>query len=119
MLARAGLEELVLPLLEIDRGCTGHVVKVITLAIPRERRPHRWTITRVIKEVRTGKVLLLREGCGCVAEVWRVVIKKRAAKLARCATRESDAHSRHRHHRGGLHADQVNAPLHQRMCKRS
>src|SRR6185369_6182178 len=83
MFARPGLEELVLSLLEIDRRSTGHVVEVITLPIPRERRPHRWTIARVIKEIRTGEVLLLREGCRGVAKVRRVIVKKRAAELTR------------------------------------
>src|SRR6185503_16735537 len=119
MFAGSGFEELVLALLEIDRRSTGHVVEVITLPIPRERRPHRWAIARVVKVIRAGEVLLLRESRGGVAEVRRVVIKKRAAKLARGAARESYAHSRHRHHRGGFHADQIHAPLHQRVCKGS
>src|SRR6185436_5266636 len=55
MFAGSGFEELVLSLLEIDRRSAGHVVEVITLPIPRERRPHRWTIARVIKEIRTGE----------------------------------------------------------------
>src|SRR6185436_1133917 len=119
MFAGSGFEELVLSLLEIDRRSAGHVVEVITLPIPRERRPHRWTIARVIKEIRTGEVLLLRECCSRVAEVWRVIVKKRAAELARRTARESDAHRGHRHDCGGFHSDQVHAPLRQRVRKRS
>src|SRR6185503_15696086 len=82
MITRSGLEELILALFEIDRRSARHVVEVITLPIPRERRSHRWTITRVIKVIRTGEVLLLRKCRGGVAEIWCVVIEKRAAKLA-------------------------------------
>src|SRR6185503_3204898 len=115
VIARPRFEELVLSLLEIDRGRAGHVVEVITLAIPRERRSHCWTITRVIEVIRAGEVLLFRECGGRVAEVGRVIVKKRAAELARRTARESDAHSNHRHHRRGFDAEQLYAPRAQRM----
>src|SRR5829696_1444564 len=104
MIARPRFEELISALLEINRRSSGHVVELITLAIPRQRRTHRWTITRVIKEIRPREILLLREGGGGVAEIWRVIIKKRAAELSRGAARESDAHPEHRHHCRRFHA---------------
>src|SRR5215217_822683 len=91
MLARSRFEELVLSLLEIDRRRACHVVEVITLAIPRKRWPHCRTIARVVKEIRAGEVLLLRECCCSVAEIWRVIVEESAAELARGSARESDA----------------------------
>ena len=77
------------------------------------------TIARVVKVIRAREVLRLGERrCG-VAEVWCVVVKKCTAKLPRSTARESDAHTGHRHHRGGFHAEQINAPLAQRVRKRS
>src|SRR6185295_2417672 len=70
MISRSGLEELVVSLFEIDRRSAGHVVEVITLPIPRERRPHRRTIARVVKVIRAGEDLLLCESRGGVAKVW-------------------------------------------------
>src|SRR5215216_3991486 len=92
MIARPRFEELITALLQVDRRRASHVVEVITFAIPRERWPHRWTIARMVKEIRARKILLFGEGGGGVAEVWRVVIKKRPAELSRSAACESDAH---------------------------
>jgi hypothetical protein len=44
MLARPRLKKLIEALLEIDRGRAGHVIEVVTLAIPRQRRTHRRAI---------------------------------------------------------------------------
>src|SRR6185503_18899131 len=49
IVTRSGFEKLIPALFEIDRRRARHVIKEITLAIPRERRSHRWTITRVIE----------------------------------------------------------------------
>src|SRR5436305_14257097 len=113
MLAWSRFEELVLALLQINRRRTRHVVQVITLAIPRQRRPHRWTIARVVKVIGPGKILCLSKRRRRVAEVWRVIVKKGAAKLARSAASKTDAHSPHRHDRRRLHANQVDTPLSQ------
>src|SRR5688572_23731956 len=118
MFAWPRLEKLIVPLLEIDRGRARHVIQKIILPIPRQRWSHRRAVTRMKEMVGTGEVLRAREsGCG-VAEVRRVIIEKRAAKLPRCATRESDAHTCHRHHCGCFHAEEVHAPMRQRVCKR-
>src|SRR2546429_9048679 len=103
MFARTRLEELIETLLEINRRSAGHVIQVVTLAIPRQRRSHRRAVASMEEIVGPGKVLLLRKRRGCVAKVWRVIIEKFAAKLPRSATRKRNPHRRHRLHGRRLH----------------
>src|SRR5712692_7466591 len=83
MFARSGFEELIVALLEIDRRRTRHVIQVVTFPIPRQRRTHRRAVTRVEKVVGPAVAHLLCENRGRIAKVWRVVVKKIAAVLAR------------------------------------
>src|ERR1700687_4864793 len=115
MFVRAGFEKLIETLLEIDRRRARHVIEVITLAIPRERRPHRRAITRMKKVVRAGKVLLLRKRGGAITKIRRVIIKEFATVLPRRAARERDAHRRHRLHRRCFHSNHADTPLSQCM----
>src|SRR5262245_28101371 len=110
MLAWPRFEKLIVSLLEIDRRRARHVVKEIILAVPRKRWTHRWAVTRVIEIVGAGEVLRSRERRCRIAEVWRVIVNKRAAKLPRRATSESDAHASHRHNGGGFHTQQLDSP---------
>src|SRR6266496_6661498 len=110
MFARTGLEELIEALLQINRRGAGHVVQVVTLAIPRQRRSHRRAVTSMKEIVRPGKVLLLRERRGCVAKVWRVIIEKFAAKLPRGATGKRNPHRSHRLHGRRFHSQKFYSP---------
>src|SRR2546426_5023114 len=103
MFARTRLEELIETLLQINRRSAGHVIQIVTLAIPRQRRPHRRAVASMEEIVGPGKVLLLRKRRGCVAKVWRVIIEKFAAKLPRSATRKRNSHRRHRLDDRGFH----------------
>src|SRR5262249_24181032 len=58
VLAGPRLEELIESLLEIDRRSTRHVIKVVTLAVPLQRRTYRCAVTRVEEVVWAGEVLL-------------------------------------------------------------
>src|SRR5881628_1702800 len=107
MFAWARFEELIEALLEIDRRCAGHVIKVITLPIPRQRRSHGGAIARMKEIVRPGKVLLPCERRGRIAKVRSVIIKKFATVLARGAARERDAHRGHWLNGCCLHSDQT------------
>src|SRR5205085_6157530 len=98
MLAGAGFEKLIEALFQVDRRRAGHVIKVITLAIPRERRPHCRPVACVKEIVWAGEVLLMREGGRGVAEVGRMIVEERAAELSRRAAREGDADGPVRHH---------------------
>src|ERR1041385_8224467 len=119
MLPRPRLEKLIETLLEINRGRARHVIEVVTLAIPAQRRTHRGSVTRVKEEVRPGKILLLRKRGRGVAKIWRVIIKEIAAVLARSATRERDPHRSHRLYGGRFHSQMAYAPLSQRVRERS
>src|SRR6185503_4840716 len=60
MLAWPRLEKLIETLLEIGRRRSRHVVKVITLPIPGQRRTHRLPVARMEKVNGAGKVLRVR-----------------------------------------------------------
>src|SRR2546430_13633043 len=96
MFAWTRLEKLIETLLQINRRSAGHVIQIVTLAIPRQRRSHRRAITSMEEIVGPGEVLLLCEGRRRVAKVWRVIIEEFAAKLPRSATRKCNPHRRHR-----------------------
>src|SRR5881396_2028753 len=85
MFAGPGLEKLIETLLRINRRSAGHVIQVVTLTIPGQRRSHRRAVASMEEIVRPGKVLLLRERRGGVAKIRRVIIEKFAAKLPRSA----------------------------------
>src|ERR1700682_1061669 len=117
MFARAGFEELIASLLEIDRRGPGHVIEVIAFAIPRKRWAHGYAIARMEKIIRPGKVLCFRKrGCG-ITKVWRVIVKKISAKLARSAARKCDAHREHGLYRRRLYAQRAHAPGCKRVSK--
>ena len=118
MFARTRLEKLIETLLQIDRRSAGQVIQIVTLAIPRQRRPHRRAVTSMEKIVGPGKVLLLREGRRCVAKVWRVIIEKFPAKLPRSTTGKRDPHRRHRLHGRRFHSQKSHSPFGQRVRKR-
>src|SRR5438067_881728 len=80
MLARTRFEKLIETLLEINRRSAGHVIQVVTLAIPRQRRSHRRAVASMEEIVGPGKVLLLRERRGRITKVWRVIIEEFAAQ---------------------------------------
>src|SRR2546430_9309637 len=98
MLARTRFEKLIETLLEINRRSAGHVIQVVTLAIPRQRRSHRRAVASMEEIVGPGKVLLLRERRGGVAKIWRVIIEKIAAKMPPRGTPARNPHRPHRLH---------------------
>src|SRR5690242_17280045 len=104
VLSRPGLKKLIVSLLEINRRGPRHVVEVITLPIPRQRWTHRWSVSRVIEVVRTGKVLRLCKCCCRVTEIGCVVVEEIAARLSCGAASKGDTHCGHRHHGGSLHS---------------
>src|SRR5262245_33510507 len=61
MFSRTWLKELIESLLQIDRRGAGHVIEVVTLAIPGQRRSHGCAVARMEEVVGPGKVLLLRK----------------------------------------------------------
>src|SRR5262249_37082328 len=81
ILAGTGFEKLIVTLFEIDCRRARHVIEEVALPIPRKRRPHRLAITRSVEVIWPGKVLRFRKRGGGIAEVWRVIVKKRAAAL--------------------------------------
>src|SRR5438067_7824999 len=107
----ARFEKLIEALLEINRRCARHVIQVVTLAVPRERRPHRRAITRMKKIIRTGEVLLPGKRGRRIAKVRRVIIKEFAAILSRRTAREREPHRGHRLHRGRFDAEEPDTPL--------
>src|SRR5712691_4650560 len=115
MFARTRLEKLIEALLQINRRSAGHVIQVVTLAIPGQRRPHRRAVTSVEEIVRPGKVLLLRECGGRIAKVRRMIIEEFAAKLPRSATRERNPHRRHGLHGRRFHSQKFYSAFAQRM----
>src|SRR6266446_198260 len=117
MFAGAGFEELIASLLQIDRRGPGHVIEVITLAIPRKRRPHGCAIARMEKIIRPGKVLCFRKRTGGITKVWRVIVKKITAILARSAARKCGAHREHWLDRRRLYAQRPHAPGCKRVSK--
>src|SRR5437879_6274189 len=119
MFSWSGLEKLIEALLQVDGRGSCHVIKVITLAVPGERRSHRGAVTRVEEIIGTGKVLGLSESCGRVAKIRSVVIEKSSAILSYGATGERNSHCRHRLRCGRLNADQASSPFCQRVGKRS
>src|SRR5688572_33468878 len=97
MIARSGLEKLIVALLEIYRRRARDVIEKIVLAIPRHRWTHRCPLSRMIEVVRTREVLCARERrCG-FAEVRRVIVNKCTATLKHCYACKRDAPPRHRH----------------------
>src|SRR5256714_12271163 len=119
MLAGPRLEKLIEALLEINRRRARHVIEVVTLAIPSQRRTHRRPVMRVKEEIRPCEILLLRKRGRGVAKIRRMIIKEIAAVLARGAACERDTHRRHRLYRGSLHSKVAHTPLSQRMRERS
>ncbi len=92
---RTGFEKLIEALFEVDCRGARHVIKVVALAIPGQRRTHRWAIVGMEEEVGTGKVLCF---CKCgrrIAEVGGVIVEKRTTILSCCATGERYAHRSH------------------------
>src|SRR5437867_10570284 len=118
MFARTRLEKLIETLLQINRRSAGHVIQVVTLAIPRQRRSHRRAVASMEEIVGPGKVLLLRERRGGVAKIRRVIIEKFAAKLPRSATSKSNPHRRHRLHGRRFHSQEFYSPFTQGMGER-
>src|SRR6185503_8857780 len=66
--------------------------------------------------VGAGKVLLLCECRGGIAEVRRVIVSESTTELARGAACECDAHPQHRLHCWRFHAEQFHAPTRECMC---
>src|SRR3989442_13541336 len=83
MFARTRLEKLIETLLQINRRSARHVIQVVTLTIPGQRRPHRRTVASMEEIVGPGKVLLLRERRGRIAKIRGMIIEKIASKLPR------------------------------------
>src|SRR6266550_3402301 len=117
MFARAGFEELIASLLQIDRRSARHVIEVIALAIPRKRWAHGYAIARMEKIIRPGKVLSFRKRAGGITKVWRVIVKKITAILARSAARKCGAHREHRLYRRRFYAQRPHAPGCKRVIK--
>src|SRR5260370_29780176 len=118
MFTWTGLEKLIEALLQVDRRSPGHVIQVVTLPIPRQRRPHCRAVTCVEEIVGPGKVLLLRERGGRIAKVWRSIIEKFAAKLSSSAARKRNPQRRHRLHGRRLYSQKSHSPFTQRMRER-
>src|SRR5258706_6410457 len=81
MFPRSRFEKLIEALLEINRRCARHVIQVVTLAVPRERWPHRRAITRMKEVVRTREILLFGKSRRRIPKVRRVITKEFAAIL--------------------------------------
>src|ERR1051326_508977 len=118
MVAWPRFEELIKALLEINCRGAGHVIKIVALAIPGQRRSHRSAVTGVKKIVRPGKVLLFRKCRRRIAEVRRMIIKKLASKLPRRSARKCNAHGGHGLYSRSFHSQKSHAPFTQRMRKR-
>src|SRR5437763_12646475 len=118
MLARTRFEKLIDTLTETKRRSAGHVIQVVTLAIPRQRRSHRRAVASMEEIVGPGKVLLLRERRGRITKVWRVIIEEFAAKLPRSTTGKRNPHRGHRLYGRRFHSQKSHYPFGQRVRKR-
>src|SRR6266542_1175488 len=117
MFARPRLKKLIKTLLQINGGSTRHVVEKVAFAVPRERRTHCRSITRVKEIIRPRKILGFGERCRRVAKVRRVIIEKCSAKLSGGTAGKGNTHRCDRLHRRSLDTKQTSAPLGERMCK--
>src|SRR5213080_564374 len=118
MFCRTRLKKLIETLLQINRRSAGHVIQVVTLAIPRQRRSHRRAVASMEEIVGPGKVLLLRERRGRITKVWRVIIEEFAAKLPRSTTGKRNPHRGHRLYGRRFHSQKSHSPFGQRVRKR-